>query len=67
LIYSYALDGQKSALELPLDRKGLKALLKELTPLLHDEDRVNVIEVDEEALLFGKVDILSYDKGVIIV
>ena len=67
LVYSYALGGQKSALEVPLNKKDLKEFLALLEPLLSDEDRVNIIEVDEEPLLFGKADVLAYDKGVIIV
>jgi len=67
LVYSYALSGQKSALELLLSRQDLKEFLKQLKLLLSDEDRVNIIEVHEDAMVFGKVDILSYDKGVIII
>lgn len=67
LVYSYALGGQKSALEVPMTKKDLKTFLTLLEPLLSDEDRVNIIEVDEEPLLFGKADVLAYDKGVIIV
>lgn len=66
LVYSYALGGQKSALEVPLDKQDLAELLTQLEPLLSGDDRVNIIEVDEEPLLFGKADVLSYDKGVII-
>lgn len=67
LVYSYALGGQKSALEIPLKKAELKAFLKLLEPLLSPEDRVNIIEVEEEPMLFGKADVLTYDKGVIIV
>ena len=67
LVYSYALGGQKSALEVPMNKKDLKEFLTLLAPLLSDEDRVNIIEVEEEPMLFGKADVLAYDKGVIIV
>jgi len=67
LVYSYALGGQKSALEVPLKQKELKEFVKQLEPLLSDEDRVNIVEVEEELLLFGKADVIGYDKGVIIV
>ena len=67
LVYSYAIGGQKSALEVPLAKKELIEFIKQLEPLLSDEDRVNIIEVDEEPLLFGKADVLVYDKGVIII
>ena len=67
LVYGYALGGQKSALEVPLKQKELKEFVKQLEPLLSDEDRVNIVEVEEEPLLFGKADVIGYDKGVIIV
>jgi len=64
LVYDYASGGQKSALELLLSRNELKELLRLLKPLLADEDCVNIIEV---FMLFGKADVLKYDKGVIVV
>ena len=67
LVYSYAIGGQKSALEVLLTKKELIEFVKQLESLLSDEDRVNIIEVDEESLLFGKADVLVYDKGVIII
>ncbi len=67
LIYSYALGGQKSALEVPLDKKSLKELVEKLKPLIHNNDKVNIIQVEEDALLFGRADMIEYDKGVIIV
>ena len=66
LVYSYALGGQKSALEVPLDRQDLAELLTKLEPLLSGDDRVNIIEVNEKPLLFGKADMIAYDKGVIL-
>lgn len=67
LVYAYALGGQKSALEVPMSKSDLKEFVKLLEPLLSDEDRVNIIEVDEKPMLFGRADILAYDQGVIIV
>jgi len=67
LVYDYASGGQKSALELLLSRNELKELLRLLKPLLADEDCVNIIEVDRNFMLFGKADVLKYDKGVIVV
>ncbi len=64
LLYAYAFGGQKSVLEIPLNTKReLTLLLKELQPLLNDEDSVNIIEVNNTIKLFGKADILKYDKG----
>ena len=67
LVYSYALSGQKSALELLLSKQDLKEFLKVLKPLLFEDDCVNVIEIDEDAMLFGRADNLKYDQGVIII
>ena len=67
LVYEYAMGGQKSALEVPLTKVELKEIVKSLEPLLKDDDRVNIIEVEEMPLLFGRADVLEYDKGVIIV
>ena len=67
LVYSYAIGGQKSALELPLKKNELKGFLTQIEPLFHDEDSINIIEVEEEVLFFGKADVLAYDEGVIIV
>jgi len=67
-VYSYALGGQKSVLETPfLNKRDLNRFIKELKPILHKDDSVNIIEVEEDSTIFGKADILSYDRGVVIV
>lgn len=65
--YSYALGGQKSALVAPLDKKSLKKLSQKLSQLIKDEDKINIIEIDEDGLLFGKADMIEYDEGVVVV
>ena len=67
LVYSYALGGQKSVLETPLNKRDLDELVERLTPLLKDGDSVNIVEVKGSARLFGKADVLGYDKGVVII
>jgi len=67
LVYSYSLSGQKSSLELLLSKQDLKEFLKVLKPLLSEDDSVNIIEIYEDAMLFGKADNLKYDQGVIII
>ena len=42
IAYSYALGGQKSALEAPLDKTLMNSLLKELEGVLEDKDKVNI-------------------------
>jgi len=66
LVYLYSMGGQKSSLEVILDRKNLKGLIKELKPILKKGDSINIIEVDSNVISFGKVDKLNYDNGVII-
>jgi len=67
LIYSYAFSGQKSLLELILNRRDLKDILKLLKPLLEDNDAINIIEIEKNPMLFGKAKNLKYDNGVIII
>ncbi len=67
-VYSFALGGQKSVLETPfLNKRDLNRFIKELKPLLHKDDSVNIIEVEENITIFGKADILGYDRGLIII
>jgi len=66
-LYAYALGGQKSALEAPLDEKTLKELVKRVTKLIRDNDKINIIEFDGEPLCFGKADFIDFDRGVIII
>ena len=67
LVYSYAMSGQKSVLEVLLSKKELKELLALLEALLDKGDSINVIEVSDKVMLFGRADQLSYDKGVVII
>jgi len=64
--YSYALGGQKSAVEAPLTPKTLKELVEKLDKLLHDNDKVNIIAFEGEPLCYGKADFIAFDKGVIL-
>ncbi|MEA1892882.1 MAG: hypothetical protein U9N33_09240, partial [Campylobacterota bacterium] len=66
IAYSYALGGQKSAVEAPLDAKLMKALVKELETIIEDEDKVNIIKVSEPILL-GKATQISYKNNGIII
>ena len=67
LLYEYAFGGQKSVLEMFLSKRDLNELVDRLKPLLRKRDRVNIIEVYDDILIYGKRDVLNYDKGVIIV
>lgn len=69
IAYSYALGGQKSALEALLDRVSLKELESRLAEVIdHDEDYVNIIEIEENPMLFGIAKPLPInEKGDIII
>jgi len=65
--YAYAFGGQKSAIESYLDNKGLRELIYRLHPLIDPKkDRINIIEIHENAILLGKASRLPFDKGAII-
>jgi len=65
--YSYALGGQKSAVEAPLDKRALKELVSKLNRLIRDNDKINIILFEGEPLCFGKANFIDFDKGVIII
>ena len=67
IAYSFALGGQKSALLAPLDKNSLKKLSNKLSSVIKPNDKVNIIEVEEDAMLFGRAKILEYDDGVVII
>lgn len=68
IVYSYALSGQKSALEAPLSDKYLKELILKLDSVIDKEvDRVNIIPFSKEPIVFGKSDYLDINKGVLII
>lgn len=66
--YSYALGGQKSALESILDRREPDYLAEELyTKIKPQEDRVNIIKVMPKAILLGRAKQLDFSEGTIII
>jgi len=68
VVYSYALGGQKSALEAPLDKALTTSLLKQLLDIMDEEDRCHVIFIIGKPLLLGKAKSLEFkNNGVIIV
>jgi len=64
--YAYALGGQKSMLEAPMNNKTLKELVKRLEKLIRDNDKINIIEYSGNPLCFGKANFIDYSDGVII-
>ena len=67
IAYSFALGGQKSALEVPLDGKLLNELVVKLRQVIKNEDKINIIPYSGEPICFGKADFVKYNKGIIIV
>ena len=67
IAYSYALGGQKSALEAPLNNNYLQELVNKLKSEIKPEDKINIIEISNNPLCFGKANYIEFDKGVIIV
>jgi CRISPR-associated endonuclease Cas2 len=67
IAYSYALGGQKSAVEAPLDKKLLIELIDRLKKVIKESDKVNIIAYSGEPICFGKANFIEFDKGVIIV
>jgi len=65
IAYSYALGGQKSAIEAPLDKSLMKSLLNALEPVIQDDDKLNIIRVSKPILL-GKATYVEAQNGVII-
>jgi CRISPR-associated protein Cas2 len=67
LVYSYALGGQKSALEVPTSSQEARELAEEIVKRIDEKtDRVNLIRVEEDAILLGRATQIEYNDGVIL-
>jgi len=67
IVKTYALEGQKSAIEAPLNRDLMQSLVAELMDIMQDEDKINIIKVSN-IILLGRAKTISYkNNGVIIV
>ena len=68
IAYSYALGGQKSVLETPLNAKLLKELTNKLNQIIDPSvDRINIIEYANEPICFGTANYLKFENGVIVI
>jgi len=66
--YSFAFGGQKSAVEALLSEKELeRAANKIFLKINPNFDKVNIVEVEKDAILLGKAKQLSFDKGTIVI
>ena len=67
LVYSYALGGQKSALEVPVDQDDLEEIVSEIKEKIDiDTDKVNIIKVDAAAILLGTASQVEYEDGMVL-
>lgn len=65
--YPLALGGQKSALELPLTKKEINALLRQLDKKIEPtKDKINLIEVHDHPRFIGKAIDVCFEEGAII-
>jgi len=67
IAYSYALGGQKSAVEAPLCKKDIKALYAQLEAILQREDKLNIIRIKGQPILLGRAKSVEFEEGLIIV
>jgi CRISPR-associated protein Cas2 len=67
IVYSYALGGQKSALEAPLSKNELLEMIDKVQIVMKKEDKLNIIPFEGEPALFGKAKFIKYHDGVIVV
>jgi len=67
IIYGYALGGQKSALETPLNKDEITKLKNKIECIIKKEDKVNIIPFEGKPAIFGKAKYIDYHNGVIII
>lgn len=67
IVYAYALGGQKSAREAPLDKNCLKRLVGQLMQIVEKNDKINIISVLNNPILLGKAkQTIMKENGIII-
>lgn len=66
--YSFALGGQRSAVEAPLGESYMRELIASLLQLVKDEDKLNIVKFLDKPILLGKAKHVAYEnKGVVII
>lgn len=67
VVYSFALGGQRSALEAPLSKVYLCELTSQLLQIIAKEDKLNIIRFVDEPILLGKAKHTKItNKGIIL-
>jgi len=68
VVYSFALGGQKSALEAPLNKIFIRELIANLLDETKKEDKINIIKFFGKPILLGKAKHTPYEnRGIIII
>ena len=68
IAYSYALGGQKSALEMVLTLADVKSLMQSIDSEIDcHRDRVHIVSVADDVILIGKAKKIKYKEGVILI
>lgn len=66
--YGYALGGQKSVLEMPLERMEAELLAQRLRETICEkEDSIVIVPFVGEPILLGRADFLTFDDGVVVI
>jgi CRISPR-associated endonuclease Cas2 len=67
LAYSFSIGGQKSAIEAPLRKEEIGYLLTTINALIkQNEDKINVVLIEDKPILLGKGNFIKYEEGAII-
>jgi len=66
--YPFALGGQKSALQTPLSKNEATKIIKKLTKIINtSQDKINLIQVEQDPIVLGKNIDITYEEGIIII
>jgi len=67
IVYSYRVEGQKSAIESPLTKSHLKTLISELNYFSDEKDKINIIYVEQNPICLGKATSLELENNAFII
>jgi len=67
IVYAYALGGQKSALEVPLNKHLAKELIRDVKNIMNKEDKLNIIKIIGKPILLGKAQHIPYENNGVII
>jgi CRISPR-associated endonuclease Cas2 len=67
IVQQFSLGGQKSCYEAKLDKSSLNALIRLIEENIQENDKVNIINIQEDAILLGKAYQTKFENGGIII